>query len=223
MILFLYYVTQVYSRSVFHLDDTTFDQVITNGNKKIPWFILFGSENCPACVQAYPEFELASEQARGFVRFGYADTRFNPKISSKLGVYAIPAFFFFTEKETKRYEGQRLMSSFLSFISEEIGDGIEEADESWADQTDRRVILFTRRFKSPAIFSAVFSAFKHEGIVFGLTRDSDTIEAFDNPPVPSLWFMKDGEKTQYKGEFDYFSLTDAISKHFGLDSNDSDL
>lgn len=209
-----------FSRSIFQLDEKTFQQSVIKGDKSIPWFIMFGSENCPACIQAAPEFEHASERTRGYVRFGYADTKYTPNIASQLNIRAIPAFFLFTNNSTESFIGQRTSTGFLTFISDALSDGLEEADESWVDQTDNRVILFTKRFKAPVFFSAVHYAFRNKGITFGMTRDSETIEIFDNPPIPSIWFFKNGEKTQYKENLDYFSIIDAISKHFDIEFDD---
>ncbi|OHS93340.1 hypothetical protein TRFO_40377 [Tritrichomonas foetus] len=215
----------VCSLSVFQLDENSFKQYVLHSDKSIPWFVMFGSSNCPACVQSAPEFESASNNARGIVRFGYADTKLTPNIATELGIRAIPAFFIFSKGSIQEFTGARTSGGFMNFISEYIGDGLEEADESWIDQNDNRVILFTRRFKPPVMFSAAYNTFKdHEkyGITFGMARDSDTLELFDNPPVPSIWFFKDGEKVQYKGQNNFYSLIDAISAHYGIEFEDQE-
>jgi thioredoxin-like negative regulator of GroEL len=211
-----------FSLSVFQLDDRGFEQYITKGNKAIPWFVMFGGQNCPACLLAAPEFEVASQRSRGFARFAYADTAVAPTSARSLEVKAIPAFFLFTETGQHSFSGSYSSGTFLQFISDVIGDGLEDADESWVGRTDNHVILFTRKFKSPPIFSAAYLAFKRKGISFGMARDSDTLEAYEGPPTPSIWLFKNGEKVMYKGKDDFIALMDTISEHFGVEPDDGE-
>jgi thiol-disulfide isomerase/thioredoxin len=208
--------------SVFQLDDRGFEQHVTKGSKSIPWFIMFGGQNCPGCLMAAPEFEAASQRSRGFARFAYADTAAAPAATSSLGIRAIPAFFLFTDSGRHDFSGSYTAGSFLQFIADVIGEGLEEADESWIGRNDNHVILFTRKFKAPPIFSAACVAFKSKGIAFGMARDSDTFEGFGSPPVPSIWFFKDGEKVMYKGKQDFIPLMDKISEHFAVEPDDGE-
>jgi thiol-disulfide isomerase/thioredoxin len=212
-----------FSFSLFQLDDSSFDRFVKKGNKEVPWFVMFGGPNCPACVSALPEFESASTRARGFCRFAYADTGAVPKAVTSLKITAIPAFHLFTESDSHNFTGASTSAGFLRFISDVIGDGLEEADESWVDRKDNYVILFTRQFKPPALFSAAFGAFKGKGIEFGMARDSDTLEAYGNPPLPSIWFYREGKKRMYKGKQEFLNLIDKISEYFGLDLGDDPL
>jgi hypothetical protein len=213
----------VFSLSVFQFDDNAFTQHIKLGNKSIPWFVMFGGANCPACAVAYPEFESASNRARGFARFAYADKSIAPNATQSLSIRAIPAFWLFSESGQREFNGAQTSNSFLRFISEVIGDGVEEADEGWVDRADRYVILFTRQFKPPALFSAAYGAFRGRGISFGMARDSDTLEVYGNPPLPSIWFYKDGQKQMYKGKHEFIPLIDTISEYFGLETGDNEL
>jgi hypothetical protein len=210
------------SLSVFQLDDHGFQQYIQNGDRSIPWFVMVGGQHCPACLLAAPEFESASQRSRGFARFGYADTSVAASTASALGVRAIPAFFLFTETGQHSYAGSYSSGSFLQFISDVMGAGLEEADESWLGRTDNHVILFTRKFKSPPVFSAAYIAFKNKGIAFGMARDSDTLDSYGNPALPSIWFFKNGEKVMYKGRQDFIALIDKISDHFGIEADDGE-
>jgi thiol-disulfide isomerase/thioredoxin len=207
---------------VFQLDDRGFQQHVVKGSKSIPWFVMFGGPNCPACAQAAPEFELGSQRSRGFARFAYADTQAAPEMSSSLGVKAIPAFFLFTDDGHHQYPdtGSRSSGSFLQFISDIIGEGLEDADEGWVGREDNHVILFTRKFKPPAIFSAAYVAYRNKGISFGMARDSDTMNSFGKPPVPSIWFFKNGERVMYKGKQDFIALLDKIGEHFGVEAEE---
>lgn len=208
--------------SVALLDERALKQAaISDGS--IPWFVMFGSKTCPACVNARPEFEKAGDKAQGYAHFGYADVNHAPEMSNSLGIRGIPAFFMFTPKGPIEYQGYRTENSFISFVSDYLGEGLEEADETWADQKDNRVILFTRRFKPSAVFSGCSRVFQKKGITFGMARDSDTLEAFGKPPLPSIWFLKDGVKTQYKGKQNFFEISKAISSHFSVELDEKDL
>ena len=79
------------------------------------------------------------------------------------------------------------------------------------------VLLFTRRFKAPPLFAAAYGAFKDSNVTFALVRDSEVIEMFEKPPIPSIWFYKDGEGVQYKGKQEYTDLIDAIAEHYKID------
>lgn len=220
-----FFVLHALARSlVLNADEKTFQSLIINGEKETPWFVMFTTDTCPACAQATPEFELASEKSRGFARFAVANTRKCPNIAKSFGVRAVPSFFLFTATGTSQYQGSRTSGSFLQFISEAIGDGIEEVDETWLDSHDNRVILFTRRFKPPALFSAAYGAFKTKNIRFGMVRDTETIELFGNPNVPSILMCKStGEREIYTGKHEYIPLIDSISEYFGIDLDDGDL
>lgn len=182
---------------------------------------MFGSSNCPNCIYAFPEFEKASNIASDFIAFGYADTTLAREAALELEVYTVPSFFLFTDNRTLRYSGKRLSSSFMNFIGSALGEGIDETDESWIDQDENMVVMFTRRFKPPAYYSAAYDLFKSSNIKFGITRNSDVIEAFGNPPTPSIWFFKNGEKTKYQGKQDYVDFINAISDYFEVDFDDT--
>jgi thiol-disulfide isomerase/thioredoxin len=213
--MFLFFLSAILS--LFQFDDSSFDRFVKKGNKEVPWFVMFGGPNCPACASAIPEFESASARARGFCRFAYADTSAAPKTVASLKILSIPRFYLFTESDSLNFSGAYSANGFLRFVSEAIGDGLEDADESWVDRNDNYVILFTRQFNPPALFSADYGAFKGKGIAFGMARDSETLEVYGNPPLPSIWFYKKGEKKMYKGKQEFINLIDKISEFYGLD------
>ena len=106
------------------------------------------------------------------------------------------------------------------YIASQIGEGVEEAQDWWNEKEDENmVILFTKSFKPPLMLCAAQGIFKNKGITFGYTRDIDVFGAFGNPPIPSYWFYKKGEKIKYKGKNDIFSFVQAISKYFGTTLN----
>ena len=206
---------------VLNVNEKTFTSLIIDGDKEVPWFVMFTTDTCPACAQAAPEFEIASEKARGFARFAVANTRLCPNIASSLGIRTVPSFFLFTAAKTSECKGARTSGSFLQFISEVIGEGVEEADESWLTAGEDAVILFTRRFKPPVLFAAAYGAFKGRNIRFGMVRDSDTLERFGSPDVPSIWMYKaSGEKEMYSGKQEYIALVDKISEYYGVELDD---
>ena len=213
----------VSSHSVFELTDQTFGAVVEYGDLSIPWLIMFGGDNCPACRVALPEFSKASDGAHGFCKFGYINVNKYPSLAAKFEVKAIPTFFLYTEEGNYKYSGTHTSNGFLNFISSKLGDGIQEIDETWADSKDPMVLLFHRNFKPPMIMSAAYGAFRSKNITFGITRDSDVIEAFGNPVLPSYWFYKDGVGTKYLGAKDFAAFIDAISEHFDVDIDGDEL
>ena len=208
---------------VFQLSDQAFDALIENGDLSTPWFVMFAGENCPACQFALPEFSKAAEGAHGFAKFGLADVNQCPAIVQKLKIKSIPTFYLFSENGNIKYSGSHTANGMLNFISSNLGEGIQEIDESWADSKDPMVLLFHRSFKPPMIMSAAYGAFKNKNITFGISRDSDVIEAFGNPVLPSYWFYKDGVGTKYLGAKDFAAFIDAISEHFDVDIDGDEL
>jgi thiol-disulfide isomerase/thioredoxin len=202
--------------SLSQFDDASFTRFVKNGNKTVPWFVMFGGLNCPACDRALPEFESASSLAQGFCRFGHVDTAAARKTSEFFQILTIPTFLLFTELDHQNYTGSQSAAGFVRFASEMIGDGLEDADPTWTERTDNYVILFTRQFKPPPAFSAVYGTMKRKGIAFGMARDSETIEEYGNPPLPSIWLSKNGQKKIYKGKLEFASLESSIAEFFGL-------
>lgn len=205
------------SLSILKLDDNIFKSNILNQELQVPWFVMFGNSNCPSCAYSFPEFEKISNMASDFIAFGYADTQLTKETAMSLGVFSVPSFFLFTNNGTYAYNGKRTASNFMSFISDVLSEGIEETDESWADQKDNMVIMFTRRYKPPIYYSAAYNILKNKNIKFGLTRDSDVIEAFGNPTTPSIWFYKNMEKVKYDGKQEFTNFISSIFSFFDID------
>jgi hypothetical protein len=212
-----------HSQAVFQLSDQVFEALMGKADLSIPWFVMFGGNNCPACTLAVPEFSKASEGAHGFAKFGFANVDQCPGIVKTLEIKTIPSFYLFMEDGQFKYSGSHTAKGMLSFVSAKLGEGIEEIDESWSYSNDSMVLLFHRSFKPPMIMSAAYGAFKNKNITFGISRDSDVIEAFGNPLLPSYWFYKDGVGTQYLGTKDFASFIDAIAEHFDTDIDGDEL
>ena len=212
-----------FSAAVFELNEHTFNSAIDHGDLSIPWLVMFSGDNCPACRAALPEFSKASDAAHGFCKFGYVDVNKNKELAKRFEIKTIPTFYVLMPDESTKYSGSHTANGFLNFVSSKIGEGIQEIDETWADSKDPMVLLFHRSFKPPMIMSAAFGAFKNKNITFGISRDSDVIEAFGNPVLPSYWFYKDGVGTKYLGSKDYAAFLDAIAEHFNVDIDGDEL
>jgi thiol-disulfide isomerase/thioredoxin len=207
--------------ALLQLDDASFAHYVKNGDKDVPWFVMFGGPKCPSCSAALPEFANASSLAQGFCRFGYVDTARALTAVRSLDIHKVPTFLLFTDADHQNYSGPHSATAFVRFASEVIGEGIDEADGSWADRTDNYVILFTRQFRPPTAFSGAYGTMKRRGIAFGMARDSDTIEQFGNPRIPSIWFSKNGQKKIYKGKLEFTTLAASIAEFFGIEEGKS--
>lgn len=209
--------------SVFRMDEITFNKQVVEGDTSVPWFIMFGGQNCPACRMALPEFGKAADDAAGFARFAYADASDVPSAVQRFNIKTIPQFIMFLDGESYVFKGQHTSNALMKFIAGKIGEGIEEIDDSWVDRTDNLVLLFHKNFKPPMMFSGAYGSFKGKNITFGISRDPDTFEAFGNPPCPSYWFYKDGVGTHYKGNKDFQSFVTAITEFFDVEVADDEL
>ena len=111
--------------SLFTMGEADLRQFVFNGEKSTPWFVMFGGASCPACQNAAPEFVKASQDASGFARFAYSDVASCPNISRELKIFAIPAFFLFTQEGRFQYTGSRTKGGMIAYIAEKISEGLE--------------------------------------------------------------------------------------------------
>jgi hypothetical protein len=138
-------------------------------------------------------------------------------------IRTIPTFYLFAQDKHELFSGPPLAGRFVQFISNNIGEGLEEADKSWIDRDDDHIILFTRSPTLFPFFAGAYAMFKDRGVAFGIARDSETFQAFGEPGLPSIWFFKDGAKTMYSGKREFAALSAKISEFFGVDLDESDL
>ena len=203
--------------SVIRLNDKTFFSDVLQ-DKNHPWLVLFGKQDDNETTKVLREFEDAAEESQGFAKFGYTDQEQAPSVFKQLETNNFPLMLFFYGDKREIYSGPRTARGMQYFIASQIGEGVEEAQEWWPEKKDKEkmVILYTKSFKPPLLLCAAQGIFKNRGIIFGYTRDSDVIDAFGRPPVPSYWFYKKGEEMQYKGKNDFSSFMRAISEFFEL-------
>ncbi|EAY08806.1 hypothetical protein TVAG_213150 [Trichomonas vaginalis G3] len=200
---------------IYELNEAYYKAFITEGKKTMPWFIMYFTKDCPNCDKVSAEFEKAQEHLDGFISFAYADCNKNPTAVRTMNIRAVPIFMLITSETHYKFEGPYTTTAMISFITEKLSANIDEIDETWTGRKDPMVLLFHRSFKAPMLLTAASSAFHKYNITFAMTRDSDVINAFGKPSLPSYYFYKDGVGTRYKGDKEIQPFIKAISKHFG--------
>ena len=85
--------------SVTHLDEATFDQVLSDSN--VPILVDFWATWCGPCRMIAPILEEIAEEQAEAVRIAKVDVDNNPELSNRFGIRNIPALLFFEGGELK--------------------------------------------------------------------------------------------------------------------------
>ena len=85
--------------SVIHLDEATFDQVLSDSN--VPILVDFWATWCGPCRMVAPILEEIAEEHAEAVRIVKVDVDNNPELSNRFGIRNIPTLLFFKGGELK--------------------------------------------------------------------------------------------------------------------------
>jgi thioredoxin 1 len=89
----------IFSPSVIHLDEATFDQALTDSNVTV--LVDFWATWCAPCRMIAPVLEEIAEEQAEAVRIVKVDADNNPELSNRFGIRNIPALLFFKGGELK--------------------------------------------------------------------------------------------------------------------------
>jgi len=85
--------------SAIHLDETTFDQTVSDSN--VPILVDFWATWCGPCRMIAPVLEEIAEEQADAVRIVKVDVDNNPELSNRFGIRNIPTLLFFKGGEVK--------------------------------------------------------------------------------------------------------------------------
>jgi thioredoxin 1 len=85
--------------SVIHLDEATFDQMVSDSN--VPILVDFWATWCGPCRMIAPVLEEIAEEQADAVRIVKVDVDNNPELSNRFGIRNIPTLLFFKGGEVK--------------------------------------------------------------------------------------------------------------------------
>jgi len=91
--------TSISTPSVIHLDEATFDQVLSDSN--VPILVDFWATWCGPCRMIAPILEEIAEEQAEAVRIVKVDVDNNPELSNRFEIRNIPAILFFKGGEVK--------------------------------------------------------------------------------------------------------------------------
>lgn len=195
-----------------------FDDLITNGNGTIPYFVMFYGNHCPACHATIPAFCEAEEKVYDMAEFLTIDIHKNRDIGQFYGIMSIPSFGVFFNGEIGPYRGRRDPPSMVSFIAECLTYTIAHVNESWADHDFDQVILFSKRRAPPSLLAAAYGMFYRHGIQFGMCNN-ETLARMIDPDVQFTsfhFYKKGGESKKFTTFHQVPDLQNAISEFFDI-------
>ncbi|OHT00120.1 hypothetical protein TRFO_08115 [Tritrichomonas foetus] len=213
------FVLFAFAISIGQMDEALFDELITNGTGRVPYFVMFTKDDCPACKHAMPVFEDTENQAHGIAEFYTINTTANPNLTIRYEVFSLPTFGLFFRNNAIPFSGRRTIPGFNKFLMEEITMLLLPVNESWVSNGHKKVILFAKRRIPPTILTGAFGKFYRHGIDFGMTGNETLIQMFGNYSVPS-WYFFNGEKGESReGISQIDKLYENISEFFSIEEN----
>lgn len=176
------------------IDTAEFDELITNGNGTIPYFLMFLGRHCPACHATLPAFCEAEDRVYDMTEFLTLDTKKNQEIAMRYEIMSIPFFGFFFAGKAFPFTGRRNAPAFTSFIAESVAYRIPLVNDTWLKHEYDQVILFTKRRSPPTILAAGYGMFARYGIQFGICTDDEMAEKMTGEATfTSIWFIRKGD------------------------------
>jgi thioredoxin 1 len=91
--------TSIFTPSVIHLDEATFDQTISDSN--VPILVDFWATWCDPCRMIAPVLDEIAEEQADTVRIVKVDVDNNRELSNRCEIRNIPTLFFFKGGELK--------------------------------------------------------------------------------------------------------------------------
>ena len=91
--------SSIATASVIHLDETTFDQTVSDSN--VPVLVDFWATWCGPCRMIAPVLEEIAEEQADAVRIVKVDIDNNPELSNRFRIRNIPTLLFFKGGEVK--------------------------------------------------------------------------------------------------------------------------
>lgn len=184
------------SLSLTNFTETFLEKDVIGKNTSKPYFVMFGSENCPACVFSKPEFLKAANISEGYINFGYANTKECKNIVFHLGFNSLPSFYLFFNSKTYRYPlFTRTSKKFISFISEKICHDVDEIQRDWIEEKGNKILLFEKKLKPTFPFAVAYSTLYKDNIKFGITNDESIIEEYGKQSSQSVILMFKGNNS----------------------------
>lgn len=202
-----------------NINTAEFDELITNGNGTIPYFVMFLGRQCPACHAALPAFCEAEDRVYDMAEFLTLDTRENQEIAIRYEIMSIPFFGFFFAGKAIPYTGRPNAPGFTSFVAESVAYRLPLVNDTWLSHEYDQVILFTKRRTAPTIFAAGCGMFARYGIEFGICNDDEMAKKVSpDATFTSIWFIRKGdtERKSFQNFNHVIEFQNAVAEFFGV-------
>lgn len=204
-----------FGANVIHLTDASFDREVQNRSNTTVWFVMFHRPQCPACIAAYPDLNLASTEAAGMVRFGEIDASVYPLLVRRYPIHSVPKFLIFHAGGYSPFFLQRNAANILNEATRYIPQLATKVD---ADSLPgKAAVLLTGNGPVPHIWAAISCAFADRSVRIGISANDTLIKKFGVSSLPSIVFVGGDIAQIYKGPINFWSIRYAVKKFIGED------
>jgi len=150
--------------------------------RKEIWILYFHDSKLEECKKFKDEYVSISEKLYGIIKVGAINCKEEEELCEEFGVFDIPQIVIFTENysdDGERYRGKMEASNIMGSAAKKMQNFVSVVSSTNYDQfiererlTKNKVLLFTEKKTTPAVFKALSKKFK-EKLSFGEVRKSE--------------------------------------------------
>lgn len=176
----------------------------------LPWIIEFYAPWCGHCKSLKPEYLKLADRLRGIVNVAAVDCddEQNKAIAGQYGVKGFPTLKLIDPKTPSSpidYQQARTASAMYSAVLKLLPNHVVKvasATHPFFDADSNKLVLFTEKEKTTALFQSLSAQFHSRGIKFAQVhkKSTDLVDMYRISKFPSLvMLLNDGSSNAYDG------------------------